>query len=107
MTLEATTKIYVRSHILPLSRIYRTYLLSLRLHRLKLQLSTDTLFVVVKSLMGNTCAQIFNDGEYMYIHTIKSKNEAGHGLQNFTEDVGIPAVIMRHNAEKKLVTTLN
>ena len=67
-TLEATTNMLVRHDILPLSRIYWTYLLSLRLRHLKMQCFTDTLFVGVKSLIGNTCAQLFTDSKYIYIH---------------------------------------
>ena len=51
--------------------------------------------------MGNRCDQLFTDCEYLYIHTMKSKKEAGNGLQNFTEDVGISYITMRNNTGKQ------
>ena len=65
-----------------------------------MQYFIDTLLAGVKSLMGNRGDQLFTDGEYIYIHTMKSKKEAGDGLQNFTGDVGISYIIMRNNTVK-------
>ena len=94
--MEATTEMCVRSSILPLSRRYRTDLLALTFHQLKMQCFTDTLFGGVKPLMSNTRAQLFIDVKYIYIHPMKSKKEASYGLQNFTEYRSIPAVILRN-----------
>ena len=60
----------------------------------------DTLLAGVKYLMSNICDQLFTDGKYIYIHTMKSKKEAGDGLQNFTGDVGNSSNIMRNNTSK-------
>ena len=40
-------------------------LLSLRLFYIKMQCFTDNLFSGLMSLMGNTCANLFTDGEYI------------------------------------------
>ena len=85
----------VRLYILPFSRRYQTDLLSLWLRQLKIISFTDTLFSGVKSLIGNTCAQVFTDGKFMHIHTMKSEKEAGYRLQKFKDDVGILTVIIR------------
>ena len=53
----------VRSALLPLTRRYRTDLLSQRLKRLSTRFYTDTMFSKVgTSLRGNNCAQIFTNG---------------------------------------------
>ena len=72
--------------------------LSLRLHRFKMKCFTDTLFSGLKSLIGNTRAQLFTDCRYVYINHLESKKEAGDVLKNFTDYVGIPDVITRENS---------
>ena len=83
--LEATTQVCYRSYILPLSRRYQTGLLSLMLRWLKMQCLTHTLSSGVNSLMGNTCAQVFTDGEYINIYPIKNNKDYGDGLHNFVK----------------------
>jgi len=57
-TLKNTTQMNIRSALLPLTRRYRTDLLSQRLRRLNTRFYTDTMFSKVgTSLRGNTCAQ--------------------------------------------------
>ena len=96
-TLEGKTNMCVRLAMFPLDRIYQTDLLLLILCWNKLKIFTDKLFESVKSLMSNTCAQLFTDSEYTYIHPTFFLKKAVDGLQNFTEDMGIPAIIMRGN----------
>ena len=52
----------------------------------------------MNSLIGNTCAQLFTDGKYIYIHYMKINKEDGDGLKKFTDDVSITNVIMRENS---------
>ena len=49
------------------------------------------MFMKTKSLKGNSCAQIFTDGEgFVWIEPMKSKAEAGESLKKLIQDVGIP-----------------
>ena len=66
---------------------------------------TDNLFAGLKSLIVTKCDQLSTYGEFIYIHPMKTKKEAGDGLKNFTEDVGMPAVIMRGSYGEKTVHT--
>ena len=100
-TFEATTQICVKLFILPFSRRYRTDLLLLRLHWPTIKCFTYTFFAGVKSRMVNACAWILTNGKYMYIHAMKIKKEVDNGIQTFTEDVGIPGVIISYNASKQ------
>ena len=59
--------------ILPLSRKYQADLLPLRLRWLKIQCLSDTLFAGVKSLIGNTCDNLFTVGKFVYIHPMNIK----------------------------------
>ena len=79
-TLEATTNMCVGLDILIFYKRYRTELLSLRLRWLKMKILIDNMFAGVKSLMVNTCTQLFNDNEHIYIHPMKRKKEDGDGL---------------------------
>lgn len=81
--------------IAPLStQEYRTDLLSQRLWQLDCTFFTDTLFNSTKSrsIVGNTCAQIFYVPHgSMLIHPMISKVlDAGNALNRFVSDVGIP-----------------
>ena len=51
----------------------------------------DTLFSPFKSLMGHTCAKIFTDTHMTSVHPLVSKAHAGKALEDFTDDVGVPA----------------
>ena len=101
LTLDATTQMCIRSAVLPLSRRYRTDLLSTRLRRSRTEFFTDTLFSKVTSLLGNNCAQIFTDGEFIYIHPMKGHTEIAESLQFFCEDVGVPAILTMDNAPEQ------
>ena len=62
-TLKAPTQYCIFSYLLPLTRRNRTYLISQCLRSISCTFYTDTLFVKQKYIIGNTCAQIFMDGE--------------------------------------------
>ena len=74
--LQSTTQDNVRSALKPLTQWYITDLLSQRLRRLNCRFYTDTLFSKDKSIVGNTCAQIFTDGGFVQIITMRYKSEA-------------------------------
>ena len=71
--------------------------MALRLHQIKVQYFTDTLFAGVKSLTSDKSDQLCTDVEYIYINPMKLKKEAGDIIHNFTNYVGIPAVKTREN----------
>ena len=60
-TPQSTTQDNVISALKSLTWRYRTYLLSQRLRRLNCRFYTDKLFTKEKSIVGNTCAQIFTN----------------------------------------------
>ena len=75
-TLKSTTQDNVISALMPITRRYRTYLLSQSLHQLNFRFYTDTIFAKDKSIVGNTCSQIFTDGYFVQIIPMRSKSEA-------------------------------
>ena len=100
-TLKCTTQMNIRSAILPLTRRYRTDLLSQRLKRLSTRFYTDTIYAKHKSLQGHTCAQIFTDGEgFVVAFPIRTKEDAGEALQKNCRDVGVPDQLHYDNANE-------
>ena len=56
-----------------------------------------------KSLKGNTCAQIFTDGEvFVWIEPMKSKSEAGESLKKLIQDVGITNALTFDRAKEQV-----
>ena len=53
--------------------------------------------------MGNTCAQIFMDGEgFVYVHPMKSKSQAGEYLNVVTRYNGVPNTLISDNAREQI-----
>jgi hypothetical protein len=70
---------------------YRVDHLHLNRQRLNQDWFTDTLFMKVTSIQGNTCAQIFTNGNFTTVHPLNSKaRRVAQALTEFTDDVGIP-----------------
>ena len=101
-TLKATTQLAIRSAKFPLSRRYRTDLLQSTCRRLNVLVHTDTMFATAKGLLGNTAAQVFTDGQYIYFCPMRTKKHAGRALVSFTEDVGIPDRIRFDQAKETM-----
>jgi hypothetical protein len=97
-TLKCTTQYGVRHALHPLTKRYRTDIFMLNIRRLRTRIYTDTLFSKVTSINGNKCAQIYSNEDYVKIIPMRSKAEAGHSLQEFVEDVGIPNEIIADGA---------
>ena len=73
-TLSKTTKDYISSSLLPLTRRYCTALISKLLRSLSYTLYTDMLFANQKFIIGDTCAKILTDVEgLVYVHSMQSK----------------------------------
>ena len=62
---------------------------------------TDTLFAKYKSIVGNTCAQIFIDGGFVQIIPMRSKSEAGTTLYRINWDVGVANKIFMDNTPEQ------
>ena len=100
-TLSHTTQLNIRSAISPLTRRYRTDLVSQRLRRLSCRFYTDTAFAKEVSMVGNNCAQIFTYGQgFVIAFPMKSKEDAGDSLQKLCRDVGVPIELHSDNANE-------
>ena len=49
-----------------------------------------TLLYKVKSIRGNTCANIFTQGRFTKVVPMTARSDAGQSLLDFTDDFGIP-----------------
>ena len=97
-TLKATTKKNVSPSLIQLTRMYCIYLISQRLRSLSCTLYTYTLFSNQKYIVGNTCAQIFIDGEgLVYDHPMQYNSQAGEDLNVVTMDIGSPNNLILYN----------
>jgi len=79
-TIRVTTQSGVRNAVRPLTRRYRTDLLSLNYRRLKTEMHTDTMHFKVKSLSQNKCTQIYSTKSWARAYPIRSESEAGNTL---------------------------
>ena len=93
-TLQVTTQQGVRTAVHPLHRRYRVDHLHLNRRRLNGDWFTDTLFSKVTSIQGNTCAQVFTNGNFTTVHLLNSKAKVAQALTEFTDDVGIPDMLL-------------
>ena len=58
----------------------------------------DTLFEKNKSIVGNTCAQIFTDGDFVQIIPMRSRSEAGTKSDRINQYIGVETEIFVDNA---------
>ncbi len=100
-TIKETTQKFVRSSLHTIKRRYRTKQTTLRYNQLRCRFSSDTFFSNTKSILQNTCAQLFmTDFGYGKITPMKQKSEAGHALKELIQDVGIPSDIHTDGAKE-------
>ena len=98
-TIKATTQLGIRSALHPLSRRYRTDIMSQNLTRLNTTFYSDTMFAKCTSLNGNAVAQVFTDGQgYYHAEPLVSKAQAGEALDSFAATVGVPNVMVTDGA---------
>jgi hypothetical protein len=97
-TLEVTTQHGIRTAVHPMSRRLRVDHLHLHRPRLQGMWFVDTLIAKVKSLLGNKCANVFTNGRFTKVVPILSRADAGESLIDFTDDVGIPEMLMTDGA---------
>jgi hypothetical protein len=90
-TIQATMQKFIRSALHPIDRRYRTRNLMLKYNSLNCSFTSDTFFSSTRSLVRNTCGQLFiSDFGFGKFCPQKLKSEAGYSLQEFLQDVGIP-----------------
>jgi hypothetical protein len=97
-TLDATTQHGVRMAVHPMSRRLRVDHLHLHRPRLKGMWFLDMMIAKVKSLLGNKCANVFTNGKFTKVVPMTSRKEAAESLIDFTDDVGIPEMLMTDGA---------
>lgn len=75
--------------------------MTLGYNHLKCRFNSDTFFSGVKSIIGNTCAQLFiTEFGYGKVCPMKLKSEAGYALKELIQDVGIPKEIHTDGAKE-------
>jgi hypothetical protein len=73
----------------------------LRYPRRDTKVYTDTWFARVKSLRGNTCAQVYGtDFHFVKAVAMESKKDAYYSLEEFFRLCGIPAALIPDNAKE-------
>ena len=93
-TLQVTQQTGTRSATGPLHRMLRVDHLDLHRPRLKGVWFVDTLIAGVKSITQKTVANVFTQGKYVAVYPMLTKANAGNSIIDFTDDVGIPQVLM-------------
>jgi hypothetical protein len=73
----------------------------LHYRRLGTTFYSDTMFSKVKSLTGNTCAQLFVAENFVRVHPMPTKADAGRALQVLAEDVGVPNHLVVYGAKEE------
>jgi len=101
---KVTTQSLIRNVIHPIERQFRTKAATLRYDQLKCRFYSDTFFSKEKSLLGNSCGQLFvtNFGFSKFV-PMKSKSEAPLALQELIQDIGIPEHIHTDGAKEMTV----
>ena len=99
-TLQSTTQYNMRSALKQMMRRYRTDSLLHRLHHLNCRFYTEMLFAKYKSIVWNTCAQIFIDGKFVQIIPLRTKLYSGTTLERINRHVGVANEIFMDNAPK-------
>ena len=97
-TLRVTQQTGTRSATGPLHRMLRIDHLDLHRPRLPGMWFVDTLIAGVKSLTGKTVANVFTQGKYVAVYPLPSRQEAGHSIVDFTDEVGVPQFLMTDQA---------
>ena len=104
-TILATTQQSIRSKEGNMSRRFRTDTYQQRYRRLGgpyARFCTDTLFSKVKSIMGNTCAQIYSNRiGFVKLYPMTTKSDSHNTFSNFIHEVGIPHSIHSDGAKEE------
>ena len=97
--LQVTTQQGVRTAVHPLHRRYWVdHLLHLNRRRLNGDWFTDTLFSKVISMQGNTCAQVFTNGNFTTVHPLNSQAKVPQALTEFADNISISGMLLSDGA---------
>jgi len=90
-TMKATSQKFIRNHLHPIESRFKTKNMTLKYNHLKCHFSTDTFFLNVKSVLQNTCGQLFiTDFGYVKFTPMKLKSEVPNALKELLQDVSNP-----------------
>jgi hypothetical protein len=82
----------------PMTRRVRVDHLNLHQQQLRGTWFADTLLSKAKSKLGNTCANIYTQGKFIWVIPMTSWKGAGKSLIEFTDNVGIPERLITDGA---------
>jgi hypothetical protein len=100
-TLEATTQLAVRdfSHTTAGRRL-KPYAYQLKYPRLSCTMYTDTMFGRVRSLDGNTCAQVYcTPFHWIHVDPMATEKDAHKTLDPLFRQAGVPKIMVSDNAK--------
>jgi hypothetical protein len=100
-TLKATTQYGIHHAVHPLSRRYGTDIMQSKRKRLNDTFYSDMMFSGIKSICGNTCAQLFTNGKFVHLEPIVRKAQAGEALYSMINEVGIPDKMVFDGAKEQ------
>jgi hypothetical protein len=97
-TIKVTTQQGIRHAVHPMNRRLRVDHMHLHRPRLRGTWYCDTLIAKVRSLDGNKCANVFTQGKFTKVVPMTARSDAGKSLIEFTDDVGIPEMLVTDGA---------
>ena len=103
-TLRATTQRGIRTFLNPTDRRVSTRSPQLNFSMLRdRKMYTDTMFAKIKSARGNTCAQVWTNGQgYDLFYPLRTKADAYSTISRMVHDMdGIPEVIVSDGAAEQ------
>ena len=92
--MNATNQQGVQTLMEPLFRWVRYDYLNLCCKMLKDMEYADTLIYKVKSILENTVANVYTQGNFIKVYPITARREAGQSLIDFTDNVGVPETLL-------------
>ena len=102
MTLKGTTQRATRVEVEGLTRRFRTRQSQTGRDMLSEGVWSDTFFSEEKSILGNTCAQMFTaPSSFVETYPMKTKSKAGTKLGEFVNDWGIPKFLRTDQAKEE------
>ncbi|KAG7370061.1 reverse transcriptase RNA-dependent DNA polymerase [Nitzschia inconspicua] len=99
-TMKATIQRGVRTSTRPMNKRVRVDHPDLHVRRIPGTWYCDTVLARVKTLLGNICANVFNNGRFTKVVPMKSRKEAGLSFQEFVNDVGAPELLVTDGASE-------
>jgi uncharacterized lipoprotein YehR (DUF1307 family) len=100
-TIKVTTQTLIRNVIHPIEQRFKTKAATLRYDQLKCQFYSNIFFCKEKSILGNSCGQLFiTNFSFSKFAPMKAKSEAILALQELIQDIGIPEHVHTDGAKE-------